>query len=592
MYLPILKKENRYKRSLVNFGGLNLTQSFRDGELKDCTGISDSEYPFITQRKRRKTEFSCLSPSCAIFGEHEFIAADDGLYYNRKKVGELSPGKKYIAALGECVAVFPDKMYYNTRTGKFGSLCVEKHTEGAAVTFTTDGISIAADYFVQESSQEVMSFPAETLIVTYEQASVSKGKVQLSGFALKKPAEISPGMIVCEKCKSNQYRSVENVNCSEKTNNYEIIHELVTVKNVTKNFFEDFKEGDTLEIEGCASLTDNNKTFTVTSKEDGKLAVPEGTFVAGTEQENITIRRKIPDFTSVCVYENRLWGFVGNTIYASALGDLTAFFTYKGISTDSYSVQSNSAGDFTACIPYGNSCFFFKETSCFKLYGSRPANFKLTECFCPGILKEDSESIVSVGGRLLYKGNGSIYSFYGSTAVRVSDKLGTAKMENAVGGTDGKRYYLSADTQNGREEFVWDTERDIWCKSGVKDINGYASYGNNVYCFKSDGIEKISAETDDNAEWSITLCPFDEKYYKTKNYSRLHIKAKLFEGAYIGAAVKCDNKAWENIGVFHGDSTKYINIPFSVKSCHELNIRIWGKGRSIIESIVREFSVN
>ena len=283
---------------------------------------------------------------------------------------------------------------------------------------------------------------------------------------------------------------------------------------------------------------------------------------------------------------------MGNTIYASALGDVTAFFAYQGISTDSYSVQSNSAGDFTACVTYGNSCFFFKETSCYKLYGSRPANFKLTECYAMGLLKEDSKSIATVGGRLLYKGNGGIYSFYGSMPVRISDKLGVVKIQNAVAGTDGKLYYLSADTENGREEFIFDTEKNLWCKSGVTDVAGYASYGDTVYCLKADGIEKISTETDSNAQWSITLCPFDEKYYNTKNYSRLRIKAQLFKGAYMGVEVKYDGNNWENVGVFYGDSTKHLNIPCTVKSCHEFHIRIYGKGKSILESVVREFSIN
>ncbi len=592
MHLPVIKKENRYRRSIVNFGGLNLLQSFADGELRDCVGISHSEFPFITQRKKREIEFKCTSPTCAIFGENEFVATDDGLYFNRKKVGDLSPGKKYIGALGNCITVFPDKMYYNTESGEFGSLSEERHTEGATVTFTTDGISVAANYFVQERTTENIKFPSDALLVTYENAFVTAGKVELTGFLLKKTNTLEPETILYEKCKENQYRIVESVNYCEEKGYCEVINELVTVRNVTENLFDGFKKGDTVEIEGCTALPSNNKTATVVSKTDNKLIFAEGTFVEKTENENITIRRKIPDFTSVCVYENRLWGFVGNTIYASALGDATAFFTYKGISTDSYSVQSNSAGDFTACVTYGNSCFFFKETSCYKLYGSRPANFKLTECYGMGLLKEDSKSIVTVGGRLLYKGNGGIYSFYGSMPVRISDKLGIIKMENAAGGTDGKLYYLSADTENGREEFIFDTEKNLWCKSGITDVINYASYGNTVYCLKTDGIEKISKETDSDAQWSITLCPFDEKYCNTKNYSRLRIKAQLFEGAYMGVEVKYDGNNWENIGVFYGDSTKHLNIPCTVKSCHEFHIRIHGKGKSILESVVREFSIN
>ena len=121
---------------------------------------------------------------------------------------------------------------------------------------------------------------------------------------------------------------------------------------------------------------------------------------------------------------------------------------------------------------------------------------------------------------------------------------------------------------------------------------GYASYGQTLYCFKAKGIEKITDQYDDTAEWSITLCPVDEKYYRTKNYSRLHLKAQLFKDAYIGAEISYDGGNWTTIGVFHGDSNKYLNIPFTVKSCHELTIRIWGKGRSVLESVIREFSVN
>lgn len=592
MHLPIIKRENRYKQSLVSFGGLNLTQSFRDGELRDCTGISNNEFPFVTQRRKREKEFDCVSPQFAIFGKNEFMATDDGLYYNREKVGDLSPGKKYIAVLGNYAAVFPDKVYYDIENEKFAPLTAEKKTEGAKVTFTGNSVSLESSYYLKESSEDKLEFSADSLIVTYTTATVIRDEVRLEGFALKKPGEITEGTVIREKCKLNQYRTVGNITFSEEKNTYEIINELISVKNVTKNFFEDFKEGEIIEIEGCELFPDNNKSFTVLSKEEGKLIVAEGTFIEGSEKENLTFRRKIPDLTQVCVFENRVWGFEGNTIYASALGDVTAFFTYQGISTDSYSIQSNSAGDFTACVPYGSSCFFFKEDSCYKLYGNRPANFKLTESLAHGILKGDSDSIATVGGKLIYKGNGGIYSFYGSSSVRVSDKPGFTKFENAVGGTDGRFYYVSGDTENGREEFVWDTEKNIWHKSGITDVTGYASYGDTVYSFKANGVEKITNETDREVEWSITLCPFDEKYYKTKNYSRLHIKAQLFEGAYIGADVRYDDGNWENIGLFYGDSKKYLNIPFTVKRCHEMQLKIFGKGKSILESVVREFSVN
>ncbi len=592
MHLPRLKKENRYKRSIINFGGINLTGNYSPGELSDCTGITHSEFPFITQRKKSENTFSCNFPTAAIFGNAECIAAEDGLYYNRKKVGDLSPGKKQLVILGKRIVVFPDKMYYDTETTQFKSLSGEVSTSGAKVTFTENSISVQADFSETIEESDTLFFSKGRMIATYEKASVSNGSIALSGFALKESGAIESGTVFKENCEENQYRVAESVIYSEENETYEIINILVTVKKTASDLFSDFKEGDVIEVSGCTEFPENNRMATISSVKGTIISFTDGIFKEGYETGNITVKRKIPEFTSVCSYENRIWGIEGNTIYASALGDATAFFTYKGISTDSFTVTSNSAGDFTACASYGNSCFFFKENTCYKLYGNRPANFQLNESFGTGILKNDSDSIATAGDKLIYKGNGGIYSFYGGTPRRISDNIGKIKMENASAGSNGKLYYLSVDTEGGREEFVWDIEKNLWCNSGVCDVIGYSVYGEKVYRLRKDGIEEITSETDSDALWSITMCPFDEGYHGTKNYSRIRIKAQLFEGAYIQTEIKDDEGIWKTVNISHGDRKKYINIPCIVKSCHELRIRLSGKGKSILENVTREFSVN
>ncbi|MBQ8808233.1 MAG: hypothetical protein IJZ81_02875, partial [Clostridia bacterium] len=73
---------------------------------------------------------------------------------------------------------------------------------------------------------------------------------------------------------------------------------------------------------------------------------------------------------------------------------------------------------------------------------------------------------------------------------------------------------------------------------------------------------------------------------------RLYIQAQLFENSYICAEVKRDKGLWEKIYSGYGNEKKYINIPFTAHGCHELWLRLSGKGKSIIESVTREFSVN
>ena len=591
MHLPIIKKQNRYKKSIISFGGLNLTQDYSIGEMSQCSGVSHMNFPAITQRQKSENVFSCKNPTAIVFADKECIAAEDGLYYDGKKVSELSAGKKQLVALGSKIAVFPDKIYYDIKTDEVKSLAGKCKTHGATVTFTKNSISVPDALYKETLKSEETEFRKEAQLITYNTATVSDGKITLGEFALKNTAELSEGTILYEKCKKNEYRIVESVLfCDDGT--CIVKNTLVTVENVLQDIFSSFEAGDVVEISGCVQRNHNNIKATIVSKTNTSLTFADETFTEGSETEEIVIERKIPDFTCVCSYENRLWGCEGNTIYASALGDFRNFFTYNHLSTDSFTVTSNSAGDFTACIPFGNSCFFFKENSCYKLYGNRPANFQLTETFGTGILQKDAMSMVNAGGKLIYKGNGGIYVFYGSTSQRISDKLGVLDMENAVSGSNGKLYYISADTEGGREEFVWDIERNLWSKSGVCDVLGYSSYGNDIYRLKPDGVEKICEEADPSAQWSITFCPFDEGYYKTKNYSRLHIRAELFEGAYIRTEIKGDDGSWRVIDTSYGDRKRYLNIPCNIKSCHEVQLRLSGKGKSIVEEIVREFSAN
>ena len=589
MHLPIIKKENRYKRSVLSFGGINLTQDFQEGELEDACGISHRLFPSVTQRLKSERVFECNSPSAAIMADKECIATNDALYYDRKKVATLTPGEKQLAVLGKRVLVFPDKIYYDTISGEVGDLRALASTMDATVTFEENSLTVPAIHIKEERSIMKEIFPYDMKLVTFGTATVSQDKVILKDPSVKTVSELSIGTIYNEKCAENEYCTVEDVNCSEE--GFVVTSEKVTVKNLMENIFAGLREGDVVEIAGCLSLKKNNKSATIVSKTDTTLTFADGTFIEGMETGDITVQRKIPDFTCVCTYENRLWGCEKNTIYASALADATSFFKYQNLSTDSFTVESNSAGDFTACTVYGNGCLFFKENVCYRLFGSRPSNFQLSESFGGGILRGDGKSIANVGGRLVYKGNGGIYIYQGGSPQRISDKLGDISLEKAVGGSDGRNYYISADTGASREEFIWDSEKNLWSKSGIINTNAYLCYGDELYRLDAEGMSKIGKETDADVEWSMTLRPFDEGYYKTKNYSRIHICAELWNGAYIRTEIKGDDGAYRCVNTSYGDEKKYINIPCPVKGCHEVQIRLSGKGKSIIHSIVREFEV-
>ena len=590
MRLPRITSHNKYKREVINFGGLNYTKNFSEGDFSEGTAFSHLFFPSLTQRQKLLKHGDFINPSAAGFCGEECVAQEGALYYKGKKVGDLTGGEKQLIFMGMYVVVFPDKVYYNAETEEFGRLFFSESTKGESVTFDSDSVSVPEKFIQTTFQREEMFFLENDILSTYAKVTVTDGELIFSDYAEVLASSIKTGTIFCNDCLANQYRKVTAV---EKTddNIYKISCELATVKNEKVKFFEGLRPGDAVTISG-SGISANNKTAILSEVTGNKLTFSAGEFTAATETAEISFERKVPDFTCVCSFQNRLWGCEKNTIYASKLGDPFNFFVYRELSTDSFTVSANTAGDFTACIPYGNCCLFFKENSCFKLFGNRPSNFQLVESFAGGIKSSCQRSLFSSGGRVFYKGVGGVYVFYGGLPQCISDSLGNTEFENAAGGADEKYYYLAADTKNGREMFVYDIEHGLWSQWGKTDIKGFCAWGGKTFALKTDGIYIISSEPDSEETWSVTLHPSNERYYGKKNYSKIFICAELFENAWIKLEISTDGSKFYTAATHHSSRKCHLSIPAAVRGCNELTLRITGRGKCILESVVREFSVS
>lgn len=590
MRLPVLKNRNKYKRRIVAFGGLNLTQNFSEGEMRDVSGITHEDFPTLTQPPKSEKYLDCSRPTTACFGSEICIAAEDGFYYGSEKVGTLTPGEKMIAEIGNKIVIFPDKVYYDTVEKKFLDMEATHHVNGVKIDYEVDSMTLTESVYETEVISESSIYNPDFKLFKYKSVVVEEGKVKATGLTVIEAKELAPEDFFCETNVEGCFRKAFSVTVTP-DGKIAVAGETTRVRDITEEVFSQFREGDMIEITGSTLQADSIEVRISAMIENG-IRVPSGTFKEIIGVDDFVIKRRIPDFSSICVYENRLWGCVGKTIYASKLGDPLNFYIYQGISTDSYAVESNSSGDFTAAVSYGNLCLFFKENRCYKLYGNKPSNFSLTESFGAGILKEDARSIVNMNGQLIYKGIDGIYSFAGGLPQRISDKLGNELPQNCVAGGYEDCYYLTGEYDGQRTEYVFNTRNGLWSKSGESDVLGYTTYGGVLYRLKEHGVEKITDSPDYEKEWYAEFCPFTEDYHKEKNYSRLHITAKLYENSWIKAEISKDGEEWQTVSVKYGKKKEYISIPCVVKNCHELRLRLSGKGKSVIESVVREFSVN
>lgn len=590
MKLPNILQTRKYKREISSFGGLNTTNNYLEGEMRDCSGISHMNFPFLTQPYALTKDEFYKSPQGIAFAEKECVIDGGVVYYGKEKVGEVTLGEKDIVVMGSMILIFPDKACYNTETKKFESLEAEYVFSDTTVTFSTNSVSVPTEKWVIEVVEEELEFFEDEMLAAYSSAEIVNSSVKLGEYVPTLVSEVLPGTVIKDKCTIREYRKILS-SVKDDFGKYKVKTMLTRVKNEHENAFSNIKKGDGVEISGCES-EENNKILVVKDVENTKITFDDGALSSSTETVKITIKRKIPDFSCVCVHNNRLWGCEGNTIYASKLGDPFNFFVYRMISTDSYSVSSNSPGDFNACISYGNYCIFFKNDSIFKLYGDKPSNFQLVESLGSGIEAHGKNSIVNIGAEIFYAGIGGVYSFYGGLPNLISGKIENIKMENSCGGTDGKMYYLAADTQSGRKLFVYDIKKALWSVYGNTKIKRFSYHNGILYASDESGFYCFSDDKFIDEQWYVTLHPFFEGYHLKKRYTKMWISAELFENAWIKAEIKKDDGIWEEVMVRYGKSKEYLTIPIPVGRCHELSLKISGRGRCNLLSIIREFGVN
>lgn len=145
MQLPDMPtSEEKSRKYIVDFKGLNLGAGAQDGEMSACWNLSTKEYPCLSQRGSREIKTKLANPQ-AIFSRGEICYVDGtGFYYNGVLKGQVAEGPKQFAVIGGRVVIFPDKKMYNPTGDTYSDLEASQSKTG--VTFTDSELK-ATDAF-------------------------------------------------------------------------------------------------------------------------------------------------------------------------------------------------------------------------------------------------------------------------------------------------------------------------------------------------------------------------------------------------------------------------------------------------------------
>jgi len=386
-----------------------------------------------------------------------------------------------------------------------------------------------------------------------------------------------------------KYYDVTDDVLGDLANSYSQTGLIFAIDKITGTAFTGFAVGDAVTISGCTENEENNKSAIITAVSATELTFASNTFTAGTEMESVTIARTVPDMEHICVANNRVWGCKGNTIYGSKLGDATNWNYFPGLSTDSYTVDVASDGDFIGCTAFSSYVAFFKENYIHKLLGTKPSNFQTTTIIARGMgLQAGSAKSLSIVNEVLYyKAQIGVVAFTGGVPELVS-KFGNVIYSSAVAANDGRRYYVSLYNGSVWSLFVYDTFTGLWHKEDATQVVDFAVIGDDIYYLGGNKVYKMNSGAEVVA-WSATLGEFTEQVAEKKGYSKLQLRAELPVGSTLKVEYNPDGVGWKIVYAGVGAYRKGFYIPIIPTRCDSFVIRLSGTGPCKLYQFNRQF---
>ena len=622
-----------YKNFQTKFGGYNHTSSCGEGEIYDMKNIGHEEFPVLTPRRGRNTapafDNGRIFP---VYSETEIVKPPVLQIYSFDEAYVIEKQSAYYENIGMIFGTPPHVFWKNENIKDFELKNMGNNYDIAQSLYT---YRVERDYELASINRYIAQNYGEAFRRDVKGLVESVEKLQT---AQSEGVEIAEGDVYAvlnlENFPYGQQDFADNEAFDETVgiydyyvwdgevwsiipdrNSTQTVSRPMTFKNGTykeetaeantlycaNKFPEWIQQGDGLTITGCKKQPLNNKAVVVKeiSEDRTELRFYENTFtlVDDTEvsEDSVLISREIPMLDSICQCNNRLFGCKGDTIYASKLGDPYNWNVFEGISTDSYSVEVGSAGDFTACCAYGGEVLFFKEERIYKLMytDDSPENWSLIEIETYGVKKGCDKSLAIADSCLFYYSPKGVMRYTGGLPVSVNAAFGTQEFEKAVAGSDGEDYYVCLTDKAGVSAlFVYDTTNYIWFKHDEVNIIGFAYHKGDLTALaeKADGETEIfrlgqkTAEVPIEGEWfdMESMIEFGDTTNSTvnkKNETNLSVLAEVAAKSELTFYISADGEPYEYLGSIKGPSRKQVTkFSFVPARCDYYRIKVEGKG--------------
>ncbi len=534
MLLPKLSEVKKQTTLTDRFYGYQHVEAPTEGGFYDDENISTARFPVLTPRLPRRKVRELAEPG-GLFAK-EKLAWVDGtkLYYDGEAVADVTAGPKSFSSLGAWLIVWPDGVRYNTHDGTVDVLA-QKNVSSGTVTFTLS---------MQDGQPYENVVAGETPPEDTTKFWLSTGE--------------SPHVLKKYNPATKLWNSIPST----------------FVRIEAPGIGHGLKDGDTVTISGVtgAEADEFNRDMIVWKADEDWILVTGILDTTFSQTEAVTVERKIPTLDYVTECDNRIWGCSSETneIFACKLGDPTNWYSYEGLAGDSYAATVGSDGPFTGAASHNGYVLFFKSGCIHKIYGTKPANFQITQVAAPGVQQGSERSLQQIGGILYYKAEHAVMAYDGSLPEEIGRSLGPVHYDHAVGGVCRGRYYLCMTNLAGeRNLFCYDPATELWAREDGADAVAFAQAGGGGYFLDAGGVlwelspheavertaqEPLAQEeTDGPVSWWAETGILDLYELNAHYHNRLQLRLWLAVGSTFGLDVSYDGGDWELVREITGN---------------------------------------
>lgn len=562
IHLPQLTQISTTSEYIEVWGGYDHNSRAQGNTFYEMQNMGCEDYPLLGTRKNRAT-VRTLTKGNGLFA-HNALGWADGteLWYNGSLVEglELEDSPKRFVNMGAFVCIFPDKKWYNTYTGEYGSMERVNTTTG---TVTCSMCKLDGDQLIYTASDTAPEDPenGQTWLDTSTVPNVLK--------YYSSATEAWSSAAVCY------------------------------VKIYSEGIGIGISTDDAVDISGLAT-PDLNGSFVVYGRTDDYIIITGLIAEQKIQSEPVTVSRTVPEMDFVCELDNRLWGCSSENheIYSCVLGDFKNWRKYNGVSTDAYAMTVGSQGDFTGCCSYGGNVIFFKENLMHRISGSRPANYAMTTTNSRGVQKGSHKSLCAIDEQLYYKAPLEVCCYTLSLPTGISDNFGAERYTDAVCGAVENRLYMCCKDKDGHGVmFCFDTKQGIWYKEDDTYAEYFAPLKGELYYLEGNVIKSVLGTIpeeykDDTAEEEGTfdsvaqLADIGLSSAANKYISSIRIRIVVDDGAHVDVWTQYDQqKTWAQAAHIPAAKRRSLNVPIIPKRCDTMRIKLTGNGSWRIYSL-------